>query len=190
MVFGTYPKISEPHASNVSIIQRVNSIRKASAEIIKLRAEKQVRNALNQRNGPEITPIHNVPIGEKVWVWREIGKWTGPYTLLEMNGEDCIVGLPSGPTKFRSTSCKPYYKNENMESESDKINNNKIKDTNDSNDINDINDDDNTSYSNDKSNDNDNDNTSHNDHTKDNNPVLPNVRKYPKRNTFLPIRYR
>ncbi|KHJ30253.1 hypothetical protein EV44_g3297 [Erysiphe necator] len=174
LVFGTYPKISEPHASNVSIIQSVNAIRKVSAEIIKLCAEKQVRNALNQRNGPEITPIHNVPIGEKVWVWREIGKWTGPYTLLEMNGEDCIVDLPSGPTKFRSTSCKPYYKNENMESESDKINNNKINDTNDSNDsndINEINDDDNTSNSNNKSNDNDNDNTSHNDHTKDNNPV-------------------
>ncbi|KAI1005361.1 hypothetical protein K3495_g2858 [Podosphaera aphanis] len=74
LVFRTYPKISEVHASNISVIQRVNTIRKASAKIIKLRAEKKVRNALNQRNGPEITPIHNVPIGAKIWVWREIGK--------------------------------------------------------------------------------------------------------------------
>lgn len=109
LVFGTYPKITEAHTSNLSIIKRANAIQKASAEIVKLRAKRQVNSALTQKNGPDVAPIHDVPLGGKVWVWRETGNWTGPYTLIEMRGEDCIVNLPSGPTKFRSTSCKPYY---------------------------------------------------------------------------------
>ena len=37
------------------------------------------------------------------------GEWKGPYNLLSIQGESVIIELPHGPTKFRSTSIKPYF---------------------------------------------------------------------------------
>ena len=45
-------------------------------------------------------------------MWRESGNWTGPYRLLAVEGETCRVQLPNGPTSFRSTSVKPYFRSE------------------------------------------------------------------------------
>ena len=45
-------------------------------------------------------------------MWRESGNWTGPYRLLAVEDETCCVQLPSGPTNFRSTSVKPYFRPE------------------------------------------------------------------------------
>jgi hypothetical protein len=45
-------------------------------------------------------------------MWRESGNWTGPYCLLAVEGEMCRVQLPNGPTSFRSTSVKPYFRSE------------------------------------------------------------------------------
>src|SRR5580692_13095646 len=83
-------------------------------EISKIRAQKQVNNALNQRNGPSVTPIHDTPLNAPVLVWREgntgrSGKWTGPFKLLGIDGETCRVLLPNGPTDFRSTVVRPYH---------------------------------------------------------------------------------
>ena len=49
----------------------------------------------------------------EVLVWRKSGNWTGPYHLLAIENEMCYVQLPSGPTRFRSTSVKPYFWPEN-----------------------------------------------------------------------------
>jgi hypothetical protein len=43
------------------------------------------------------------------------GKWTGPYPLIGINGDNCIIELSSGRTNFRSTVVKPFF----TESESD-----------------------------------------------------------------------
>ncbi|KAI1007325.1 hypothetical protein K3495_g906 [Podosphaera aphanis] len=109
LVFGMYPKITEAHESNLPIIARVKAIQKASANISAFRSNKLINSAINETSGPDTTPLHNLPLGSKVWVWREPGKSTGPYPLLKINNEDCTVQLSSGPTKFRSTSCKPFY---------------------------------------------------------------------------------
>src|SRR5579871_5780926 len=81
-------------------------------EIAKIRAEHQVADALRQRNGPSTADIHDLPLLSPVLVWRkdtgQSGHWTGPYTLLSMEGETCKVQLPHGPTDFRSTVVKPY----------------------------------------------------------------------------------
>src|SRR5436190_20856111 len=82
-------------------------------EVSKIRAQRQVDNALNQRNGPSITAIHDLLINSDVLVWREgntgqSGKWTGPFKLLGVDRETCKVQLPSGPTNFRTTTVKPY----------------------------------------------------------------------------------
>ena len=82
-------------------------------EILKIRAARQVNNAMNQRNGPSITAIHNVPLNSNVFVWREgnvgqSGKWTSLFKLLGINRETYKVQLPSGPTNFRTTTVKLY----------------------------------------------------------------------------------
>jgi len=77
-------------------------------EVSRLQAKRQVTEALRQRNGPRTSDLHDLPINSEVLVWREKGKWSGPFKLLSMEGETCRVQLPSGPTDFRSTSVRPY----------------------------------------------------------------------------------
>ena len=84
-------------------------------EVKKLRAKRQINDALHMRNGPRVDAVYDLPLNSEVLVWREgqtnkLGSWTGPYALLSINGEECVVSLPSGPTSFRSTAVKPFYK--------------------------------------------------------------------------------
>ena len=57
-----------------------------------------------------MTLVHDLPLNSKVLIWRESGSWNGPYRLLAVEDETCCVQLPSGPTSFRSTSVKPYFR--------------------------------------------------------------------------------
>ena len=123
LVFGAYPRMSELDPPSPSITQRAAAIRKAMEEITKIRAERQVNNALNQRNGPSVEAIHDLPLNSNVLVWREGntgqgGKWTGPFKLISLKEETCKVQLPSGPTDFRTTVVKPYLQPE-LEPESE-----------------------------------------------------------------------
>jgi hypothetical protein len=104
------------------IIQRATAIRRAMDEIAKIRAKRQINDALNQRNGPSVMPIHDVPLNSPVLVWREGNaghsrKWTGPFPLLGINRETCRVQLPHGPADFWSTAVKPYHVSEEKEAE-------------------------------------------------------------------------
>jgi len=122
LVFGAYPRMVESDAPSPSVIQRANAIKKAMVEIQKLRAERQVADALNMRNGPKTDAVHDLPPSSPVLVWREgntgqAGHWDGPYNLLTVEGETCTVKLPSGPTSFRSTVVKPYLQPEPPESD-------------------------------------------------------------------------
>ncbi|KAI0999986.1 hypothetical protein K3495_g8212 [Podosphaera aphanis] len=74
LVFGMYPKITEAHESNLPIIARAKAIQKASANISAFRSNKLINSAINERNGRDTTPLHNLPLGSKVWVWKEPGK--------------------------------------------------------------------------------------------------------------------
>ena len=115
LVFGAYPRMSEFDAPAPTITQRATAIKNAMKEVQKVRAEKQVADALNQRNGPGpmVSVVHDLPLDSDVLVWREgnaghSGKWTGPYKLLAVENETCTLQLPSGPTNFRITTVKPY----------------------------------------------------------------------------------
>ena len=84
-------------------------------EVQKVRAERQVADALNQRNGPQpmISIVHDLSLDSDVLVWQKdnaghSGKWTGAYKLLTIENGTCKVQLPSGPTNFRITIVKPY----------------------------------------------------------------------------------
>jgi len=82
------------------------------AEIVKLQAKQTVNNALHHCNGPNTTPVHNLPLNSEVLIWRKSGNWNGPYCLLAVENETCCVQLLSGPTSFRSMSVKPYFRPE------------------------------------------------------------------------------
>jgi len=68
LVFGAYPHIVESDAPNPTVIQRAVALKKAIKEVKKLRAKRQVVDALNMRNGPKITAIYNLPLNSPVLV--------------------------------------------------------------------------------------------------------------------------
>jgi hypothetical protein len=93
--------------------QRATAIKKPIAEINKLRAKRQVTDALNTRNGPNFEAIHNLELNSPVLVWCEGNtgqnrSWQGPYRLIGITREDCVLALPRGNTTFCTTSVKPY----------------------------------------------------------------------------------
>ena len=68
LVFGAYPRMVESDAPSPSVTQRANVIKKAMAEVPKLRAERQVADALNMRNGPKTDAVHDLPLNSPVLV--------------------------------------------------------------------------------------------------------------------------
>ena len=68
LVYRAYPRISKLDPPAPSVIEQAAAIRKAMAEIVKLRAKQAVSNALYHRNGPNITPVHNLPLNSKVLI--------------------------------------------------------------------------------------------------------------------------
>ena len=60
-----------------------------------------------------MTLVYNLLLNSEVFVWRESGKWTGPYYLLAVENKTCCVQLLSRLTSFRSMSVKPYFRPEN-----------------------------------------------------------------------------
>ena len=68
LVFRAYPHMVESDAPNFIIIKRAAALKKAMEEIKKLRAKRQMANALNMRNGPKTTAIHNLLLNSLVLV--------------------------------------------------------------------------------------------------------------------------
>ena len=68
LVYRAYLRISNLDPSTPSITERAAIIRKAIAEIVKLRAKQVVSNALYYRNGPNITLVYNLPLNSKVLI--------------------------------------------------------------------------------------------------------------------------
>ena len=113
LVYRAYPRMSNLDPPAPSITERATAIQKAMAKIVKLRAKKTVNNALHYRNGPNTTPVHNLPLNSEVLIQRKSGSWNGPYCLLAIENETCYVQFLNGLTRFRNTSVKPYFRPEN-----------------------------------------------------------------------------
>lgn len=134
LVFGAYHQMSLFNAPSPTIIQRSAAIEKAMKEIRILQAERQVIDGLRQRIGSNTSVLYDLPLNSDVLVWRRgmtgrQGTWSGPYKLLGLDKETCIIELPSGPTKFRSTTVKPYL-TEPQNSETEKEGASEINDKN------------------------------------------------------------
>jgi hypothetical protein len=108
LVFGAYPRLTEMDPPSPSVTKRAEAIRAATKEVRRLHAERQVKDALAMRNGPNTKITLDLPLQSDVRVWREKEGWKGPYKLIAIDGETCTVDMPRGPAKFRSTVVKPY----------------------------------------------------------------------------------
>ena len=71
LVFGIFPRMSINDTSSATTIERGRTIRKAMKEVAELHAKRHVNEALRTRNGPNVTDVLGLAIGEEVLVWRE-----------------------------------------------------------------------------------------------------------------------
>jgi len=68
LVYGAYLRISNLDPPAPSITERAAIIRKAIAEIVKLRAKQVINSALYYRNGLDITLVYNLLLNSKVLI--------------------------------------------------------------------------------------------------------------------------
>ncbi len=71
LVFGAYPRMTDMNAPSPTITQRNIAMRKAMEEIRRSHAFRLVNDALNTRNGPSTSLIHDLPLNSLVLVFRE-----------------------------------------------------------------------------------------------------------------------
>ena len=73
LVFGAYSRMSEFDSPIPTITQRATAIKNTMKEVQKVKAKKQITDALNQRNrsGLMVSVVHNLPLDSNVLVWRE-----------------------------------------------------------------------------------------------------------------------
>ncbi|KAI1006511.1 hypothetical protein K3495_g1710 [Podosphaera aphanis] len=98
LVFGAFLRIANIDPPAPSITKRAAALKKAMAKVSKIRALRQVSDALRTRNGPVTSDI---ALGSDVLVWQvHENSWNGPYKLLSITGETASVQMPHGPSKF------------------------------------------------------------------------------------------
>ena len=119
LVFGAYPRMTTESPPSPSMVKRSEAIEKAMKVLRKLSAERKVTDALNARNGPNTADVLALPLQSEVLVWRESDGWNGPYKIASIDGHNIIVDMVNGPTTFRSTVVKPYYRPDHLWSDPD-----------------------------------------------------------------------
>jgi hypothetical protein len=67
LVYGAYPRITENDVPSPIVSQRSIALKKAIDKVRKLRAVRQVDDALNQRNSP-ISRVKDLPLNSSVLV--------------------------------------------------------------------------------------------------------------------------
>ena len=68
LVYGAYLRMSNLDPPALSIMERAAAIRKAMAKIVKLQAKQAVNSALYYYNGPNTTPVHDLPFNSEVLI--------------------------------------------------------------------------------------------------------------------------
>jgi hypothetical protein len=85
---------------SLSITKRAEAIHTATKEVYYLQAERQVKDALTIRNGPNTTSTLSLPIFSEVCVWYKKDSWNKLYKLLAINGEKYTINILYRPTNF------------------------------------------------------------------------------------------
>jgi hypothetical protein len=68
LVYSAYLQITKHNPLSLLVTKRALAIKKAIAEMQKLKAKRQVNDALNARNRPSITIVHELALNSKVLV--------------------------------------------------------------------------------------------------------------------------
>ncbi|KAI0991354.1 hypothetical protein K3495_g16833, partial [Podosphaera aphanis] len=72
-----------------------------------------LQQAARMRNGPSHPHLESIPINGLVRVWREgenkKGLWTGPWKLVDKDGETITVDINGKHRNFRSTSVRKWF---------------------------------------------------------------------------------
>ena len=68
LVFRAYLYIIKSDTPNPIVVKRAAALKKAIEEVKKLKAERQVADALNIYNGPKTTTIYNLPLNSPILV--------------------------------------------------------------------------------------------------------------------------
>jgi hypothetical protein len=68
LVFGAYPQLTEIDPPSPSVIKRAEAICVVTKKVRRLYAERQVKNALAMRNGPDTKNILDLPLQSNVRV--------------------------------------------------------------------------------------------------------------------------
>ncbi len=68
LVFGVFLRITELDALLPNISQRAAALQKAIEEVKRLRAKRQVDDALNTRNGLKVDAVHDLSLNSPVLV--------------------------------------------------------------------------------------------------------------------------
>jgi hypothetical protein len=108
LIFGAYPRLTKIDPPSPSVTKRAEAICAATKEVRRLYAERQVKDALAIRNGPNTKNTLDLPLQLNVRVWRKKKGWTGPYKLIATKEETCTIDMSQGPVKFRLTVVRPY----------------------------------------------------------------------------------
>ncbi|KAI1439012.1 hypothetical protein GGR50DRAFT_685073 [Xylaria sp. CBS 124048] len=110
LVFGAYPRINMDSPPTSSQLQRAQATQKAMSEIKKIKAKRNVQNALNTRNGPDTSDRlpESLPLGSLVLVYREKKGWTGPHKVTAVTDKTVTVDSSgSGTSTFQNSHVKP-----------------------------------------------------------------------------------
>jgi hypothetical protein len=68
LIFETYSRMHVMNSSTSFMTQRATTVEKVMTEVRKFRAERQVADALNTRNGLIVTPIHDLLLNSDVLI--------------------------------------------------------------------------------------------------------------------------
>ena len=108
LVFGAYPRIADEPPSTL-VLKRAQAIKSTVKELQRLNARRKLQSALSTRNGLNTMSVLDLPLQSDVLIYRENDGWTGPFKLIAIDGETCIIDMPYGQSRFRSTVIRPYY---------------------------------------------------------------------------------
>ncbi len=100
LVFGAYLRLTKIDPLTLSVTKRVEAIRIVTKEVRRLYIERQVKDVLTIRNGPNTKITLDLPLQSDVRVWCKKEGQKGPYKLIIINRETYIVDISRGPTKF------------------------------------------------------------------------------------------
>lgn len=111
LVYGALPCLGlRSHPSVAETFVRARAVAKATKDLSRYFAKRQVGGALRARNRPGVTDIHKILLGIDVLVLEiHRSEWEGPFSLLHRDGETCTVLTHDVTKGFRSTVNKPYH---------------------------------------------------------------------------------